>query len=124
MVAEFIPADHTRRAGDKLKQLKQIGSVERFVSEYRNLILMIGDMNDGEKVDRFVDGLKYNVRVEVLKTNCNSFEECARVALNIESAIWRARRGNSGNSFVTPIHSGPTPMEIGKEKRHRDKSFF
>lgn len=64
-------------------------------------------------MDRFVDGLKYNVRVEVLKTNCNSFEECARLALNVDSAIWRARRGISGFHYNNNNGNEPTPMEIG-----------
>lgn len=115
LISEFIPADHCRRARDKLRTLKQTSSVEHYLSEYRNTILMIGDMHEGEKVDRFVDGLKYNVRVEVLKTNCSSFEECARLALNVDSAIWRARRGNSGFHYTNNRvgDAGPTPMEIG-----------
>lgn len=78
---------------------------------------MIVDINEGEKVDRFVDGLKFNVRVEVLKTNCTSFEECARIALNIDSAIWRARRGQVGSYSNSFENSGPTPMEIGNVTR-------
>lgn len=115
LMNEFIPRDHDRRARDKLRTLKQTTSVEKYLAEYRNITLMIGDMNDGEKVDRFVDGLKYQVRVEVLKTNCGTFEDCARVALNVDSALWRARRTNPvGNYAHSPATtSGPTPMEIG-----------
>lgn len=75
---------------------------------------MISDINYGKKVDRFVDGLKFNVKVEVLKTNCSSFEECARIALNIDSAIWRARRGPSAFQYGNHGKSESTPMEIGK----------
>lgn len=113
LMTEFIPADHKRRARDKLRRLKQTSSVEKYLSEYPNSTLQIGDMNEGEKVDRFVEGLKFNVRVEVLKTNSNSFEECARIALNVDSAIWRAKGGPSifhHNSFDK---RGPTAMEIG-----------
>lgn len=115
LLSEFVTSDHTRRARDKLRSLKQMNSVEKYLPEYRNLILMIGDMNEGEKVDRFVDGLKYNVRVEVLKSNCNSFEECARLALNVDSELWIARRGNPGFHFNNNNQSNadPTPMEIG-----------
>lgn len=115
LLAEFIPVDHTRRARDKLRKLKQTSSVERYLSEYRNITLMINDMSEGEKVDRFVDGLKYKVRVELLKLNCSSFEECARVALNVDSAIWGARRGQFGNGtlYDDGQPSRVTPMEIG-----------
>lgn len=134
IVKEFIPADHTRRARDKLRKLKQLGPVEKYLAEYRNTVLMIGDNNDGEKLDRFIDGLKYGVKVEVMKSGCSSFEECARIALTVDSAIWGARRTSSG---FFPAHSKdknePTPMEIGnvngensskaqREQRRRDIS--
>ena len=114
LTTEFIPADHTRRARDKLRKLKQVGSVDKYLSEFRNIVLMIADMHEGEKLDKFVEGLKYNVRVEVLKSGCNQFEECARMALNVDSAIWGARRTLEP---FTPTRqnagSTHTPMEIG-----------
>lgn len=87
--------------------------MECYLAEYRNLILMISDINDGEKLDRFLDLLKDNVRVEVLKKNSTSFEECARLALNVDSAIWRARRSTPGFHYNKNNVSEPTPMEIG-----------
>lgn len=112
IVNEFVPADHARRARDKLRKIKQTGSVEKYLAEYRNIVLTINDMNDGEKMDRFVEGLKYSVKVEVLKSGCNSFEDCARIALNIDSAIWGAKR-NSFYVASTPHRDGVVPMEIG-----------
>lgn len=113
LILEFIPADHTPRARDKLRKLKQTTSVEHYLAEFRNIVLMIGDISEGEKIDRFVEGLKYNVKIEVMKSSVNSFEESARIALNIDSAIWRARRSTSGFHPHTPNVGGPTPMEIG-----------
>lgn len=115
LFTECVPSDHTRRARDRLRELKQTGSVEKYLSEYRNITLMINDVSEGEKVDRFVDGLKYNVRVELLEMNCVSFEESARIALNVDSAIWGARRGTTGNrSYGDASYSTvPTRMEVG-----------
>lgn len=77
-------------------------------------MLMIDDINESEKVDRFINGLKYFVKVEVLKNSVSSFEECAQMALNIDSAIWRARITNSEFNANRPTdRDGPTPMEIG-----------
>lgn len=120
---EFIPADHTQRAREKFKRLKQVSSVEKYLSEYRNFILMIGNTNEGEKLDRFIDGLKYQVKVEVLKANCESFEDCARVALNIDSAIWRAKRGPNGFYNNSQDYGNtPVPMEIGNVNAGPSKS--
>lgn len=112
LISEFIPSEHNRLGRDKLRKHKQTGSVEKYLAEYRNTILLIGDINEGEKLNRFVDGLKYNVKVEIMKTNYNSFEQCARMALNIDSAIWRARRIQAG-LFSGQERNNPTPMEIG-----------
>lgn len=82
-----------------------------------NVVLMIGDMPEGENVHCFVDGLQYNVRVEIMKSNYNSFENCPRLALNLDSVFWRALRRNSSfnfNSTNAPSNRyNPTVMEIG-----------
>lgn len=45
--------------------------VESYLSDYRSVILMISDIIEGEKIYRFEDGLKFNIKFEVLKTNCS-----------------------------------------------------
>lgn len=107
LTVEFIPAD-------RLHKLKQIGSVVNYLAEFRNIILMIPEMNEGEQLDRFIEGLKYSVKIEVMKSACNNFEDCARMALNLDSAILRARRGRPNIvSSRSEQPFWPTPMEIG-----------
>lgn len=48
IVKEFVPDDHVRRSRDKLRKLKQTTSVSNFLSDFRNLVLTIPDMTDGE----------------------------------------------------------------------------
>lgn len=50
-LAEFVPADHTRRVRDKLRSVKQTSSAEKYFSVYRNVILMIGNMHEGSTMD-------------------------------------------------------------------------
>lgn len=76
-------------------------------------------MSDEEKTDRFIEGLRHSIRLEVLKAQVKIFEETARIALNIDSAIWRAGKGKSsyeGNRYT----EGPTPMEIGNVEGSND----
>lgn len=108
VIREFVPSDHAKRARDKLRKLKQTRTVVRYLSDFRNIILTIPGMQEDEKVDRIIEGLKFNIRVEVLKAQADTLDECARVALNIDSAIWRA--GTVGHSSAL---DGPMPMEIG-----------
>lgn len=112
LVEEFIPADHNRQARDKLRRLRQNSSVEKYLCDFRNTILMISNISEDEKTDKFVSGLKYDLKLEVLKSRCNSFEECARMALSVDSAIWGAKT-NSFSQFHQAARTGPTPMEIG-----------
>lgn len=114
ITAELIPADHVRRARDKLRKLKQVVSVEKYLSDFRNIIFMRTDMNKGERLDKFIEGLKYSVKVKVLKSGCNQFEDFERLALNIDSAIWGARRTlDSFTALGSHLRAGLTPMEIG-----------
>ena len=76
-------------------------------------------MNDGEKLDRFLFGLKPNIRVEVLKSDPRSFDEAAHKALCIDSAMFSIRKFNnysqkiffSNRNYYSP--SRPVHMEVG-----------
>lgn len=80
---------------------------------------MIGEINDDcEKLDPFVDALKYSLMVEVRKLGCNSLDVCAGIALSVDSATWGAERASSG-IFLTHFteKNEPTPVEIGNVSR-------
>lgn len=113
VIREFVPSDHSKRARDRLRKLRQTKSVSRYLSDFRNIILAISGMTDEEKMDRFIEGLKHSIRIEVLKAQVDTFEDCARVALNIDSAIWRAGKGTGQTFGNRSGDEGPTPMEIG-----------
>lgn len=109
MTTEFIPAEHTNRAREKLRHIKQTSSIERYFSEFINTVLLIGNMSEGEKLDRFADGLKFEIKVELMRAGPGSFQESARIALNFDIAIWRARKANFGYQKSTVRFINPTP---------------
>ena len=92
---EFVPEDHVRRARDKLRKLKLTGTVSKYLSEFKNLALTIPDVTDGKKWDRFCSGLKYDVRLEIIKSSFNAFEKVAQLALSIDSAIYSVKMSSS-----------------------------
>lgn len=55
---EFVPSDHVLRAGCKLRNLRHENSVANFLTDFRNISLNIQEMNDRDKWDRFISGLK------------------------------------------------------------------
>lgn len=118
LLNEFLPEDHVRRARDRLRATKQKGSVSKYISEYRNVILAVPDISEGEKFERFVDGLKSNIRLEVMKSTVTTFEEAAKISLRIDSALWKENHKGGFSYYGTQYNtagssSSPTPMEIG-----------
>ena len=73
--AEFIPFDSVQRSRDKLKKLVQRTSVTSHLTEFRNIVLTIPGMGEGEKVDRFSQGLKPNIRLEVMKAGAQTMSD-------------------------------------------------
>lgn len=45
-------------------------------------------MTDGDIWDKFRAGLKYEIRLEVVKSTDASLQEAAKVALRVDSAAW------------------------------------
>lgn len=120
VLQEFVPFDSVQRSRDKLRRLFQRTSVSSYLSEFRNIVLTIPGMSEGEQVDRFCQGLKPQVRLEVMKAGAQTMIDASRIALNVDSALFGAgmyyHQGNSG------LNSGPTPMEIGNfEQKKKDR---
>lgn len=107
VVQGFVPRDHIKRSHDRLRSLRQSTSVSKYLAAFCGLSLPVPNMNEGEKIDRFIEDLKHNVRVQVLKGHSETFEDCVRVALNVDSAICRARAAGStrpaGGNSCTPM---------------------
>ena len=124
VVQEFVPKDSTQRARDKVARLAQKTSVSAYLTEFRNVCLSIPGMSEGEKVDRFVRGLKPLVRIEVIKAGAQSMDDASRIALSVDSALFGARMfHNPRSSFAKESFADPTPtpMDIGNiEQRRKD----
>lgn len=122
---EFIPLDHVRRSRDKLRKLVQRTSVSAYLNEFRNLVITIPNINEDEKLDKFCAGLKPMIRLEVLKSGPENVDQAARVALNVDSAIFGV--GQSSSGFASGGNdSGPQPMDIGNvegQTHYRGKAF-
>lgn len=117
--AEFVPFDAERLARDRLHALRQVTSVIDYITKFRNIILTIPGMSESEKWDRFRMGLKPQVRLEVMKSGKTTFEEAARIALNVDSALYGAGlfSGTPQSGFQKEYGQGPVPMDIGNIER-------
>ncbi|KAA8499909.1 Transposon Ty3-I Gag-Pol polyprotein [Porphyridium purpureum] len=121
--ARFTPQDSIRRARDKLTRLSQKGPAHAYVAAFQDAALVIPDLSDAEMMDRFVRGLKPEVRLEVYKRGVSTFAEAAQVAVVVDDAI-HATRGVRDSSVRTPFfgraaQEGPVPMELGHVQGQR-----
>ena len=117
---EFVPFDSAQRARDKLRRLTQRYSVAAFLAEFRNTILAIPNMTEDEKVDRFCQGLKPQIRLEVMKAGAQTMNDASRVALNVDAALYGAGVFTFAQSRSPQT---PVPMDIGNLEQHRRYNF-
>lgn len=66
-------------------------------------------MWEEEKFDKFFQGLKREVKLEVLETKSANFEDAAQIALRIDSALW----SSSSSNFPFVSIGSNDPKEIG-----------
>ena len=74
-------------------------------------------MTEGEKLDKFVQGLKHNVRLEVLKSTESTFENASSIALRVDSALQYFEDTNW--NLIGPDSSGFSPIEIEDWKNRK-----
>ena len=91
MLAMFMPINRARIARDKLSTAKQRENepVELYTQYMRKLFLAIGQIAEDEKVDRYVRGLKFNLRKEVFLQEPQTFESASRIAAKYD-ALFRS----------------------------------
>ncbi|EIE77983.1 hypothetical protein G6F46_012499 [Rhizopus delemar] len=122
---EFKPLNSELAARDKLAALYQHGSVSRYITESRSIQLQLDDLSKGDAQDKFVRGLKKNIRVVVRARFPSSLETAESMALAIESAAgemmmpYNQEQMATGNRNVMqstiPVHSDSyqdDPMDL------------
>ena len=112
---KFIPKTAKRNLKDKMEKLRQFGSVTKFNTEFRDLLLEIPDLykNEEDLIHKYLNKLKSKTRVEVewKITDENSLEEIMDLAERYDNIVY-----NGNNNFVGVkrnfASSQATPMDI------------
>lgn len=55
---KFLPSNSSWVARDRLKRLKQVGSIREYVKEFTSLLLDIQNMSDEDKLHNFISGMQ------------------------------------------------------------------
>jgi hypothetical protein len=96
--------------------------VASYISEFRNIALTIPGITEEEQLDRFCEGLKPEIKLEVLEINVNEMNGAVRVALSVDSALYGIRTDvifRNGFQSADGIGASPTPIEIGNVQSSR-----
>lgn len=120
LLKRFVPIPPDTLARGRLYTLKQHQSVQAYAAEYNDCMLQIVDMSEKDRIDRFLRGLKSDIRVLVELQRPASLVDAIELATQIDSIVWQARRApyRSSTSAIAArnsgvVSSGLVPMELG-----------
>ncbi|CAG8695628.1 6818_t:CDS:2, partial [Dentiscutata heterogama] len=101
-----------------IKDLKQISTVQEYVSYFRNLLRLIEKMYKANKVIYFTEGLKGATKVEVNYWASEILDNVVKLAISYNTAMYE--------SFETYKEQELTPMELDKTeiKNNKQKGFL
>ena len=117
LITMFQPTNPVDNARDRLAGLQQRTSVRQYAALMRNAAIEIPGIANDELKDRFIRGLKKEVRQEVRMRAPATFEEAVQVAERFDSL-----RYNSSSERQQPsrflyerrgFNDGGGPMELG-----------
>ena len=121
----FQPLNQQTLLRKKLRMLKQKGSVQEYVFEFRNLMGQIEQMHELDQIQHFVEGLKAQTRAKVNYKAPPTLEEAIRIAVNYDSAMYGVGRYTMEPRKIfknlEPSNSQVVPMELGAIQRQPTK---
>ena len=89
LISMFKPVNAKKIARDKLASLKQTNSVTKYNFDFTQLCLEINDINESEKLDKYVRGLKDKIRVEVELAEPTTLAQAMSKAQRIDNITYQ-----------------------------------
>ena len=116
----FCPLNRSKLARDRLVSMRQHGGLRDYIRDFRTLILDIPGMNEEEKLDRFVRGLKPHIRREVEIREPQSLDRAIQLSERFDAL---SRSSNSSSSDHGKFNRGrSTERYYRSASSHRDSS--
>ncbi|CAI7841993.1 unnamed protein product, partial [Closterium sp. NIES-54] len=120
LIERFEPINTTYMARQQIHRHKQYSSVAQYTQQMELLFNRITDLTEGKKIQAHTEGLKMEIRRQVIAANYNSYRDIVRAAERYD-ALTRGqpetRRFTPNRTFGTERSAPPTfaePMDIGK----------
>lgn len=122
---QFLPPNHQQSLRRQLRRLQQKGSVQAYISEFREIVSQIGNMSEEDKICFFTEGLQHQARNELFYRSPSTLDE----AISIASSFTGSKIPiHEIKTYQAPQESDTHPMELGalsKGKKYipRPKKF-
>ena len=95
LVADFEPTTLAEDARQKLRTIKQQGSMHEYVTQFNKIIFRIPNITPEEKLHSFLYGLKAELRAHVVANAQDSYEDAIRLAQRLEAVQKLANVGHN-----------------------------
>ncbi|CAI5458564.1 unnamed protein product [Closterium sp. Yama58-4] len=120
LIGRFEPINTTYMVRQQIHRHKQYSSVAQYTQQMELLFTRIPDLTEGEKIQAYTEGLKLEIRRQVIAANYDSYRDIVRAAERYD-ALTRGqpetRRFAPNRTFGTERSAPPTfaePMDIDK----------
>jgi hypothetical protein len=106
----FVPGSSYTNARGRLANLRQFGSAQRYIEDFQELRMIIGDVSEAEAKDRFIRGLHVGIQEHVRINGPESTDRAMELALNYEDA--RGTMRVPRQAWRQTKYQGARPMEL------------
>lgn len=122
MKAKFIPRDYQITLFRRMQDLRQkLMTVKEYTKEFYRLNIRAGHReSDDEKVERYLNGLRYDIHDELSMVTIRMVEDSYQMALKAEEKLSR-KQGQRGRGRSHPIGKGVSQEKYQKPKEEWKK---
>lgn len=124
----FKSVNREERARTTFSETVQTNSVTNYVAKFNNVCFDLPDLSDSEKYHRFFEGLKPNIRKQIiLKGKPETFEGLVSEAERVDYILYRMPKEHYSfkeSDKTRAENEGPTPMQLGAVSNAPSKPKF
>jgi DNA-binding protein H-NS len=84
-ITRFSPITGSKQARSLLYVIKQTGSLANYMNEYLSLMARIPDLNDEDRCQKFIHGLRPALQMECMRSNVNTLPEAMALAQRLDA---------------------------------------
>jgi hypothetical protein len=108
----FKPVNSKKVARDRLAALQQTHSVVKYNFHFQQLCLQIDDINEAEKLDKYVRGLQQHIRVKVELEQARTLTQAMSHAHVIDSITYHNRMNTYNNHAPSNYNNNTDAMDL------------